>query len=174
MGPSLEVGMLSMGSPRPKTGLVLLSVSINNPKEATHAEISRLSNDIGPLLPAELEVPPWSSPSTLRLARWGSYWFGSFSPSVAFFSLSVPRDEGLKNVCWARGWIEVYKIMKMEIQNQLSPLGKQSGHMYSKDMFISFHQVIFLGIYPMELNLKQQEVIYMKLFIQWNIIIQKY
>lgn len=67
MGPSLEGGMLSMGSPRPKMGLVLLSISINDPKEATHTEISRLSNDIGPLLPAELEVPPWSSPSTLCL-----------------------------------------------------------------------------------------------------------
>lgn len=42
-------------------------VSINNPKEATHTDIAKLSKDIGPLLPAELGVPPQDSPSILCL-----------------------------------------------------------------------------------------------------------
>lgn len=41
--------------------------------------------------------------------------------------------------------------------SQLSPLGKQLSHMYSKDMFIPFDQRIFLGIHPTELSLKCQK-----------------
>ena len=53
------------------------------------------------------------------------------------------------------------KRMKWSLQNnkdgkvsQLSPLGKQFSHVYSKDMFIPFDQRIFLGIHPTELSLK--------------------
>lgn len=42
--------MLLLESPRPKMALVLLSNSISDPKEATHTEICKLSNDIGLLL----------------------------------------------------------------------------------------------------------------------------
>lgn len=44
--------------------------------------------------------------------------------------------------------------------SQLSSLGKQLGHMYSKDMFIPLDQTIFLEIHPTELSLKCQKALY--------------
>lgn len=84
-------------------GLILLSISINIPKEATHTEI-KLSSDTGPLLPAEWKSlgggrTPGAPCLHQHLAQQGPYFYGSFSPSVPFFSLSLPHDEGFKNVC---------------------------------------------------------------------------
>lgn len=42
----------------------LPNISANSPKEVTHTEISKLSNDIWSPLPAELEIPPWYLPGT--------------------------------------------------------------------------------------------------------------
>lgn len=116
--------MLLPGSPRPKMGLVLLSSSISDPKEATHTEICKLSNDTGPLLPPakwkSLLGRAGGSPDTLclyqHLAQQGSYLYGSFSPSVTFFSVGLPHPESSINACWVREWTKIYKIRKMEIQ----------------------------------------------------------
>ena len=143
--------MLLMGFPRAKMGLVLLSISVNNPKEATLNVAFKWHSTHWAAGPSE------GSPGALSLYQHLAH--QELLPSATCFSLSLPHIRAFRCMLSER--------MKWSLQNnkdgkvsQLSPLGKQLNHKYSKDMFIPFDQRIFLGIHPTELSLKHQKATY--------------